>query len=324
MAAAARGALARWRASLERLAELPPQITGGLLGPRLLADVARVAGADTGPGGEPVDLRVVLLWAAPQPPARVTSELGRALDGSVPGAWSACTVLHVETASADDIRYALAGAHAVAAVVRHADLVVDQPGAAAARRREWLARCLESARQHPGQDRITVVVDGDTPRRTDAAGRRDRIEQDVAARLGMELRWTARGVVETGIGSVPPSTVLDRVPDRRWPPGDAGSTGTPGVPELAARLTQPYRDNLDQAYAEATAGQARHALWYIQRRCAEILDVATPAVGGIAMELRWIWLHALAGGKLAETVGQGLDAAVPPAAAQTDLRQAAG
>jgi hypothetical protein len=305
VAAPERAVLARWHACLQRLAGLPPEVTGGLLGPRLLADVSTAA---TGPpeAGDPIELRVVILWAAPAPSATLTDELARALHEGVPGARPAMSVLNPQSASPALVRTTLAGAHAVAAVVGYTELVIDHPDSPAVERQQALADWLDHARRHPGPDQVIIVVHSDAPRRTDPASRRDRIEQMVTARLGIDRSWAARGIVETGLGAIAPSAVTG------LPPGQHGAA-IPGVPALAERLLRGYRADLAQAHAAATLRQARYAVWYLHRRCADIRELSAATTSEVPVELRWIWLQALAGQQLADSVAAGLDVALAPA-----------
>jgi hypothetical protein len=281
-------ALARWQTSLERLAELPPAITANLVNTRLLADVARVLD----PGSVPVELRVVVLWAAEYSSARVADELARMLNGSVPGARPVLIVFSLPAdAPPDMLREQLAGAHAVIAVTAYEELVSTQPDPRGAERIAavvgWLARALDQ----PGPEHVTITVDGRTSRRSDQISRSDWIQQMVIGRLGMPRSWPAEGIVETG-------------------PPTAAPAALPGVGALAERVLRPFRNDLARAHTQATLRQVRHAVRYTKRRCTEIRAMTDLAadVNSVPPELRWTWLQAYAAGRLADTVVAALDA----------------
>jgi hypothetical protein len=270
--------LARWLTSLELLAKMPPAITGYLVNQQLLADVARVLD----PGSGPVDLRVLILWAAGHPAARLADELAEALKDSVPGARPMLSLIDLSAGPpVEVVREQLGGAHALVLAVGYYELVSDRPSGPAAERFGMAAGWLTQARRRLGPDDVTIAVDGRTTRRTDPFSRRDRILLNAVERLGMPPGWPAGVIVETG------------------PEAVRGA--------LAERVLQAYRADLALAHAEATYGQVRHAVGYTKRHCAGIRRL-TDASAQVPLERRWIWLQAHAAGQLADIVAADLDA----------------
>jgi hypothetical protein len=273
--------LARWLASLELLAKMPPAITANLVNPQLLADVALVLN----PGADPVDLRVLILWAAGHPAARLVGELAHTLNDSVPGARPVLSVIDLPSGPpVHVVREQLGGAHALVLAVGYYELAGGRPSGLAMERLGMAAGWLTQARRRLGPDSVTIAVDGRTTRRSDPLTRADWIHQKAVERLGMPCGWPADVIVETG------------------PEAACGS--------LAERALQPYRADLALAHAQATYGRVRHAVGYTKRRCAGIRRM-TDAGANVPLERRWIWLQAHAAGQLADTVASGLDAHAP-------------
>jgi hypothetical protein len=273
--------LARWQSSLELFAAMPPAITANLVNARLLTDVARVITPDAAP----VQLRVLILWAARHPVAPLDGELARALANSVPGAEPVLTGVSLPTDTpAAVVREQVAGAHAVVVGTGYYDLIGTEGGKRAAQRvaaaKGWLA---ETASRLPSRN-ITIVVDGRATQPSDEASLADWIHQMAVEKLGMERGWPADVIVETPVGVGPAA--------------------------LAVRVLGPFRDDLAAAFAQATFTQVKHAIRDTQLRCCAIrrmTDISQP----VPADQRWIWLQALAAGRLAGTMTEALQAHDP-------------
>ena len=269
--------LKRWQSALDLLARMPPSITADLINARLLADVARLVT----PEESPIELRVLLLWAAPHPSSRLAGRLTEALAGSVPGARLVLAEVSLPTdLPAAVVREQLAGAHSVVIATGYYDLVGAERGKVSAWRlvagRGWLAR---AASRLSAAD-ITIAVDGRTTQRSDPASRADWIHLMAVEKLGMPRDWPADVIVETAVGS--------------------------DLAALAGRVFRPFRADLGGAFASVTLGQVRQAIRDTQRSCEEIRRM-TGLVTPVPAELRWTWLQALAAGRLAATMARALE-----------------
>ncbi len=114
--------LARWHRTGRLLARLPDTVTGGLLTPRLLADIMAIARGDVGRGE--YALRVLVLWAYGSGRSRLIEALFAAdlpglADNGVPAAWHLPLYLTSRAGPPRLRRPDHVGHEAVAEVLRH-------------------------------------------------------------------------------------------------------------------------------------------------------------------------------------------------------------